>query len=423
MATVTAMDARLVADIGNLIPPHWLTKVRSDMPHHEYFREGKFTGPSGSRSMLIQNDDFKTAPGNTITVTVEGELFKDMIEDENTLSGNEDSPDSHQFTVPIKYYSAAEAISRQANEEAMVNEIIAAGGRLARRAGKQRDELVFEELLSPAGGVTPTTLYGGSATSDASLTNSCALSPDEIDKCKLAIELMARPLELHDSATGEILQKYLMIIDPFSADKLFSNTTWRNAIQSAMERGFQHPLFTGALGQWNDIILSKYTQINPGCHQGTPQRPECAAYGTNSAGATTLTVGDSTSGKNYTKYFPSSGTIEINIDGTIHETTYSGKTDYSFTGLGSALPAGGVNAGDRVTYLNHRSQLIVTGAEAAVRAFKIVDRVLTNSEDYGRRRGVGIEFGNGTRAVEDSEGNISGYLLLDVWAKTPNHNI
>jgi len=429
MTDVVAMDPRLLTNFSHLIPPHWLTEVRADIPHREYFTKGRFQGKSGSKSMIIENDDFKTAPGNVVTVTVEGENYGNGVTNEAVMSGNEFPPQTNQFTVTVAEWTNAEALSRQSNETIMKNEIIAAGPRLSRWAGKKRDELVMAELLDPAGGVDPKILYGGAATSDATLSATCMLEPDLIDMAKLAIEIQAKPLEVSDSVTGEILEKFVMIADPFSCDKLFSNTTWRNAIQNAMERGFSHPLFTGALGQWNDIIIRKYTQINVGAHQGTPQRPECITTAiaggdyTNASGKAYLCVG-ADNGIDYTKYFPETGTININKAGTIYTYTYSAKTDNAFTlDTPGTLQESQETDDSRVTAINHRSQLIVSGAEACIRAMKMGDRPLENSEDYGRRRGIGIAFNNGTRVVENSVGTVTGYLLIDVWALTPKFSI
>jgi len=425
MSSITQMNPRQQSDFSQLIPPHWLLDVREDIQHHEYFAPGKLQGTFKVRSMIVQNDDFKSTAGNTVTVTVESENHGEGVSGETLLSGQEFKPSTNQFTVPIEWYLNAEALSRVADKEAMTREIIAAGPRLARWAGLKRDELVLSEYLSPAGGTNPSILYGGSATQDSELSNTCQLTPDVIDMCKLAIELKAAPLELHDSKTGETLQKYIMIMSNFDRDKLFSNTTWRNAVQSAMERGFQHPLFTGAIGQWNDVLLSVYTQINPGAHRGTPQRPECAAKAgsgdyTNAAGKGYVNVGTDTS-INYTKYFPTSGYLEINNSGTIETVEYTSRSNNYFTLSGTLSNT--ISDGTRITYYKHRSQLIVSGAQSAMRAFKLGDTPKVNSESYGQVRGIGIEFANGTRVVEDSEGNVSNYILCDVWSKTPNFAI
>ena len=426
------LNIRTAANLADLIPPLWVKTVRDDVTLKEFF--SKMSGPEGSQSAIVEKNDFLKQPGDTLTFLVESDLYGAGQTGENTLKGNEEKATTHQFGVPVTLYRHAEAVSRLAQKEAMVNSIVRAGGRLSRWIARKRDEIIFDELLDPGSttlgtqnqyydtvtGPEPKTLYGGSATSIATLSSTCRFSLDEIDKCKLALMRMGtKPMEIRSSKTGEELYFFIAILDEMSAFRLFSSTAYRSAVQSMLPRSFDHPLVQGAIGAWNGVILHTYTSINQGCHQGTALRPECSLYANVTTAGTSITVG-ANDGREYTKNFPSSGTLTINRAGTTHQEAYTAKTDYSFTGMSLARD---YTANDLITGQNDHSTCIFLGAEAAARAFAEKDSAITDVDDYGMELGVGVEAIWGNRCIQDSSGAAVNHLLLKVFADAPNHNV
>ena len=421
---MATLNVRTASDLAYLIPPKWLRKVRMDANQAEFF--GKLSGAEDSRSMIITNNDFTKEPGDTISISVESELYGAGKSAENTLAGYEEKAQLNQFTIQVELYRHAEALTRKANEIAMVKEIIKAGGRLSRWIAKKRDDLVFEELLSPDN-ATATTVYAGAATTQATLSTSCRFSLDFIDKCKLAlVRKGAMPMEIQDSKTGEKLPIYTCIMDEVSAFRLFSATDWRNAVQAMLPRSFDHPLVRGALGMWNGVLLTQYSSINQGCHQGTPLRPECSAEAgatvlDNTTSRTILCVG-ADDGRDYTKNFPSSGNLYANVAGTQTEYAYTGKTTYSFTGISGTLGQT-VADGSRITAEKNQAVCIFTGAEAVGRCWAERDETITQVEDYGMERGVGLEMMIGQGVIEDSSGGVPNYVLGAVYSDSPSYQI
>ena len=423
------IEVRTASQLADLIPPLWVKKIRSDVALKEFF--GKMAGPEGSQSAIIEKTDFQKQPGDTLTFLVESELYGTGRVDEEVLMGNEERPTTHQFGVPVRQIRHAEGVTHMAQQTAMVDSIVRAGGRLARWLARKRDEVVFSELLSPGStnlgtinqsyttvaAPTPKTLYGGSATSIATLSNTCRFSLDEIDKGKLALIRMGTlPIEVRSSKTGQELQYYVCIIDEMSAFRLFSSTQFRNAVQAMLPRSFDHPLVQGALGVWNGVILHTYSSISQGCRQGTALRPECALTGTFRSGGTVLTVG-AADGKDYTKNFPASGTLTVNRAGTTHQEAYTGKTANTFTGLTYSR---NYEIGDLVTGENDHATCIFMGAEAMARAWAERDTPITDARDYANKLGVGIRGIWGNRCIQDSTGAAVNHLLLKVFADSPN---
>ena len=427
---MATLNVRTASDLAYLIPPKWLRKVRQDAIQAEKF--SKFSGPEDSRSMIITNNDFTKEPGDTLSISVESELYGAGVSGESTLEGNEEKATLNQFTIQVELYRHAEALTKKANEIAMVKELVKAGGRLSRWIAVKRDDLMFDKLINDSA----TTVYAGAATTQATLSTSTRFSLDFIDKCKLAlVRKGAMPMELEDSKTGEKLPMYCAILDEVSAFRLFSSTDWRNAVQAMLPRSFDHPLIKGALGMWNGVLLTQYNTINQGCHQGTPVRPECstAGYGSgeydNSTDAINITVG-ADNDKQYTKNFPASGYAMINEAGTQSTFRYASLEANAFvlhsdnaTINDISGHSGAIADSVNITAQGNMSQIIFSGAEAAGRCWAERDEVITQVRDYGMERGVGLEMYLGQEPIEDSSGNYPNYLIGRCWADVPSYQV
>lgn len=427
---MATLNLRTASDLAYLVPPKWLRKVRQDSIQAEKF--SKLSGAEGSRSMIITNNDFTKEPGDTLTISVESELYGAGKSGEDTLEGSEEKATLNQFTIQVELYRHAEALTKKANEITMVREIIKAGGRLARWIAVKRDDLMFDKLINDSA----TTVYAGSATTQATLSSSSPFSLDFIDKCKLALVRQgAMEMEIEDSSTGEKLPMYIAILDEISAFKLFSSTEYRNAVQAMLPRSFDHPLIKGALGMWNGVLLTQYKTINQGCHQGTPIRPECSTLGygsgqyDNSTDAINITVG-AANGKQFTKNFPSSGYCELNIAGTKVEFRYASLEANAFVLHGDNATindisghSGGIADNALITAQNDMAQIIFSGAEAAGRCWAERDTTLTQVRDYGMEIGIGLEMYLGQEPIEDSGGGYPNYLIGRCSAISPSYQV
>ncbi len=428
--TVADIYVRDVAQLTDLIPPLWLRKVRGDANQEEFFNA--YEGPEGSRSAVIAKDQFRTEPGNELKITVESELYSVGRTGTNVLVGKEERPKTNQFGIPIVQYRHAEGITALGNKEAMVDEITRAAPRLGRWVGKKRDDIAFAELFSPAA-ATAKTIFAGDATQTSELTTSCRFSLDLINRCKLAmLRKGTLPLEISDSKTGEKLKMFACIIDEMSAYHMFTSTAFKAAVEAMLPRSFNHPLITGALGIWNNVLIRGYDSINQGCHQGTPLRPECSSLaGTsthdNTSGRAFLIVGTEDDRRDYTKNFPSAGYVYINVAGTQTQIQYdsiledSDGNGYGFTLTGTL--AATYADGCVVTDYMNRARLIFHGAEMLGRAWGMRDTPIADVQDYGEKLGVGIKGIWGNRVIEDSGGGVPNYVIAEVYSDTPNYQV
>ncbi len=114
--------------------------------------------------------------------------------------------------------------------------------------------------------------------------------------------------------------------------------------------------------------------------------------------------------------------MNINRSGTQTEYTYTGKTNYTFTGISATLGTD-VPDGSLITVENDMASVIFSGAEALGRCWAERDTEITQVKDYGMELGVGLECMIGQSVIEDSSGAPANYLIGRVMADSPNFQI
>ena len=411
MATMNIMT---VSDLANLIPEKWDRNVRDDRIQREFW--SRFEGKEGSQSAVVSKTDFKKEALETIHFETISGLYNTVTSGETTLVGSEEKFTNNQFDLTIELYRHAVGVTKKAQMQTIIDSINRAAPKLGRYFAKLYDEFAFAEMLSPANATA-----GSMGTATASLSSTDRLTPDIIDAIKLGLMRRgALPIEAQVNKHGEMLEVYGLVIDEISAYHLQTNDTFRQDLRNALPRESTNPIFTGALGMRNNMVIYTYGGIHQGCHQGTPQRPECAlTSATSGTGTKTLTVG-TVAGRNYTKHFASSGTLTVQADGTnaTEQCVYTGKTNTTFTGVEIAESAHIV--GTRIVQQNHLSTLIGFGAEVLARAWGVKDQKIAQVWDFGMERSVGIESVTGVAVIEDSAGGVPNMLLHRVYADSPD---
>jgi N4-gp56 family major capsid protein len=114
-------------------------------------------------------------------------------------------------------------------------------------------------------------IWAGSAAADESLTSSDTFTVSLIDRAKelaMSGNNMIRPV----SVGGQ--PKYVLYLDIAQVTSLRTNATsggWQDITKAAMQGGevTKNPLYTGALGEWNNVILRSSQDITQGVNSST----------------------------------------------------------------------------------------------------------------------------------------------------------
>lgn len=114
-------------------------------------------------------------------------------------------------------------------------------------------------------------LRAGSQANDQSLTSSNTFTLDLVDKAKEMAKVATpqiRPIMIGNK------KKYVMYLHPYQVTDLRTNTStgqWLDIQKSAMMGGdiSKNPIYSGALGEYNEVILRESHDVTQGVHSST----------------------------------------------------------------------------------------------------------------------------------------------------------
>lgn len=239
---------------ANLVPKVWVKKVWHEGVKDSYF--DKFTAMDGS-NVVHQNKDLTNVKGDSVVFGLMMNLTGSGVEGNRVrLSGQEDALNIYDFTVQTQL--VRNAVSRfeaddQRSQFDMLKEI--------KVVLKQwlsdwlDDKLIYKLSYNPTSGET---LYASAANTQASITANDKLTTSIISRAK-------RKAQMHGPKVQPIkvdgMDKYIMLVSPWAAKDLKDDAKWLAAQQNANVRGSKNPIFTGALGEYDGVILYEYERV------------------------------------------------------------------------------------------------------------------------------------------------------------------
>lgn len=418
-ADVVDLNVNTATELDEAIPEKWAQDLRADADRATFWGPN-FEGEEGSGKPIIRRDDFVTEPGDTVHIQVISPLTRAGKTGNTTLAGTEEQVNLGQFNLTADWVRHAVAFNRRATRRAVFNSAKVAEKLLAKWLAKKIDDDMFEQLIVTE---APTTLNAGDVSAATALSGANVFTPDEIDRCKLSLmSFGALPFDVIMD-NGQERPMYGIVISEVSEYQLKSNSTWNQALREAEIRGQKNRLWTGALGQWNGVIIYTLPTVRAsGKKWGSFIRPEARINGSHTAAITTITVGDSdTTETDYTEYFPSSGVLLVG-DEII---SYTGKTNGTFTGCTRAAQgttAAALTDGQIITLASNaveRERVLAFGAEMAIRTWAVLPANQNEVQDYRFKFGIGVEAAYGQKGVVDRLSAITNYLMLNVAAPRP----
>lgn len=275
------------ASIAALRAQLWDKDLYSDMMAELLFSQKGMIG-TGTDNIIQVKDDLTKKKGDRITFGIGYKLSGDGVAGDNELEGNEEAKNTYSDVVLIDQIRNAERLQGELDSQKAAYDTRAE----AKKDGKVWiAEFIEKQIFMKLGGVSTTTLtdVGGSIysaraawsnTADAvptaheaagtgsrylcadsdgldSLAATNVLTTSLITKARVKAEtsVVGRPRVRKIRINGE--RYYVMFIHPWQAADLKTNSSdvWAQAQREAQVRGDKNPIFTGALGIWDGVIL------------------------------------------------------------------------------------------------------------------------------------------------------------------------
>lgn len=255
----------------------------------------KFFG-TGSNSLIQVNKELTKETGDKITFKLRLPLSNAGISDDGDLEGNEEAMNFHNFPITIHERGNAVKsrgkmtdkrtainIKREATEalgdwlaEQLDNDLVYALSGLGNQmtyAGEGTSDILTVNEHAPS---SSRIIYGGATaegvvtteTSDSKLADAAGsdyanylFNSKMINIAKRAAQLASpkmRPIKVEGG------KYYVMLIHPLQAKALKLETGthgWNETQARANLRGLKNPLFSGALGIWDGVVLYEYDRI------------------------------------------------------------------------------------------------------------------------------------------------------------------
>lgn len=258
------------ADVALQIPQIWSTRLYSQAENQTYFH--MMEGPEGSNMPIIRKDDLSKGAGDTIhTDMVLALTGAGQLGDTTSLEGNEEAMKFRQSNFTVSQLS--HAVRWTELTEILINHNMRTTGQnqLAKWLAGRLDDLVFSELSGAAtvAGFTPTTLttsgqwFAGTATTrntvaDGNTTGRLTLATITELKAYAQTELKIQPIKVD----GDANEYFVLVVHPYTAMQLKEfDTSWSQAQRDAQTRGDDNPLFTGAVGIWDGVIIKVSNRV------------------------------------------------------------------------------------------------------------------------------------------------------------------
>lgn len=242
---------------ANLVPKVWAKKVWHEGLKESYF--DKFTATDGS-NVVHKNKDLENVKGDSVVFGLMMNLTGSGVEgNRQKLAGAEDTLNIYDFTVNTKL--VRNAVSRyeaddQRTQYDMLKEIKIA---LKQWLSDWLDDRLISRLsYNPSNGEV---LYASAAGTQSSITANDKLTTTIISRAKRKA-MMHAPKVQPIKVDG--MDKYIMLVHPWAARDLKDDPKWLAAQQNANLRGSKNPIFTGALGEYDGVILYEYERVQTG---------------------------------------------------------------------------------------------------------------------------------------------------------------
>lgn len=230
----------------------WAEDVWLELP------EAVFWGPylqKDVNSIIEVKQDLEAQPGDLINFTLARQLSGAGVSGDTSMEGSEEAIVFYSDDVTIDQFRNAVRLNGKMSEKRTAfSQRTVAKQLLKDWLAGFIDARVFTNLSS-----SPTkVVYGGDATSTATIETGDYLTLELISRCK-TLARKATPQIFPVNINGGAY--FLLVITPDSLyDLKTKDAMWAQAQREAQVRGSENPLFTGADGVWDGVVIRSSTR-------------------------------------------------------------------------------------------------------------------------------------------------------------------
>lgn len=269
----------------------WEKELFADVMRNLFFNNRSMIG-TGMNNIVQVKEDLTKQKGDRITFGLGARLSGSGVTGDNELEGNEEAINYYYDVVLIDQIRQAVRLQGNLDEQKAAYD--------CREEAKEKGsiwlaEFIERQIFMKLGGVGTTTLTDV-ASSTYSANAAWSNTPDAVPAAHEAAGTGARyicacstgidAIAATDTLTTTIITKaavkakianprimpirvdgqdfYVMFIHPWQAADLKVSTAWAQAQREANIRGDKNPIFSGALGVWDGVIIHEHEFVPTG---------------------------------------------------------------------------------------------------------------------------------------------------------------
>lgn len=262
------------ADYTAQIPQIWGDGLFAQAENQTFWNT--LEGPPGSGMPIIRRDEFGKQAGDTIKTDIVLALTGAGLTGDSSsslLEGNEEALKFRQTSFTIDSLQHAVRWTKLVQKLITHDMRTTAQNQLAKWLAGKLDDQIFTEL-SGAGTTLPTTSkwFAGTATSRDTLADTNAggrLTLDMLTEMKAYAQVEIKMEPVKTDTDGN--EWFVLVAHPYAIMQLKrDDTKWAQAQREAQVRGDSNPLFTGAAGVWDGVIIKSSNRVRRSLNANTP---------------------------------------------------------------------------------------------------------------------------------------------------------
>lgn len=255
------------SDVAFTIPEIWAEKVYNEFQTTTIME--RFHGLEGSRSCIIRKTELLGDPGDLIHIARINHLIGAGYSGEGNIRGTEELLVDATISVEPARIGNNVSWKYLTDKQSIMDMRQKALSALGYWWATEIDTVAWTAAQQTASGgfdaSAITRIWSGDATGLGDIDVADTFSPDDIDTMVGLLRVNNSPPLIIDGG-----EWYPILVHTNQGKGLRDNSTWRTAQRDANVRGSGNPIFTGALGIWNQAIIYESSNCPVASSTGSP---------------------------------------------------------------------------------------------------------------------------------------------------------
>lgn len=251
--------------IAGLRPELWRKQLFADVRDNLFMT--RFMG-SSAQSMIQELEDLSKGPGTNVSFGLGMKLSGDGITGDNELEGNEEATVDYDEDLAIDQLRHAVRLKGNMEEKkSAYNMRTDAKSRLSDWWAERLDREILDKLCgkttstfsnTPSAAAATRSIFAGGQSAVGNVTSTMKMDTKVLDAAKEMAKLASpkvRPLRIGGK------ELYVAMLHPYDVTALKQDPVYNQAVRDARERGKENPIFSGAISEYNGIIIHEHEYV------------------------------------------------------------------------------------------------------------------------------------------------------------------